>query len=831
LTAARLSRPDPGVLCLLAGLGITILHFSFERGSLAQAIVYQAAGILAAVAIAVATLVRKPERSRHWWLLAAAVGLWTIGDAIFSAYTFVLHREPPYPSVADWVYLAGYAAMLMAMRALIQSRNRPGLNDLLDGLVIACGSGLVFWAALVEPAVNGANGSTAGVIVSIAYPTFDLLLLVVLSQMVLARKGHSFAFVALVAGATLLFGADILYSVGSLSGSYVSGSWIDGGWLLNYTLWAAAACHSSMRDVHRFAPAAETRLTWQRLAFLATALGAVPAVMLWESPRRNNDLVALAIVSTAIIAFVLFRMTLFFREYARSTTALKDAEARREAEHEANERFQAAARTLDCAIYEWTPERGVLWTEGLTTAFGYPLAAVEPTREWWLSRVHPDDRAGVEAETMTSLLEARDGESEFRWRSSDGDYRDVWDRWLTMLDADGNPIRKIGGFVDVTERNRLQVALHQSRKIEAIGQLAGGVAHDFNNLLLSVQVATELATARAEDDPELQELLGEIAQAADRGASLTQQLLTFGRRQVVEQRVIDLEASVDALAPMLRRLLGADVAVQSDLAVDLWKVKADATQIDQVLVNLCVNARDAMPNGGVVKIAARNMILSSAAADRLRIKAGEYAAVSVADSGHGMDPETAARIFEPFFTTKDLGKGTGLGLSTVYGIAVQSSGAVDVESALGHGTTFTLYLPRTDDEVAADAGEAPEALEPEGHSEKILLVEDERSVRTLIRRLLEVEGYIVVTAESGEDALDIASREQRIDLVLTDLVMPGMNGRELVQELERVRPGLKVVYTSGYFDDRAATTNGAPFLQKPYTHQALARTVREALAS
>jgi signal transduction histidine kinase/CheY-like chemotaxis protein len=810
---------------------MTALHFSVARGSLAQAIVYQVAGILAAVTIATATLIRKPERSRHWWLVVAAIALWTIGDAIFSAYTFVLHREPPYPSIADLVYLAGYATMLLAMRALIRSRNRPGLSDVLDGAVIACGFGLVFWVILVEPVAADANAALIGKLVSIAYPTVDLLLLVVLSQLLMTRGRQSFAFAALVAGAAALCVVDVLYALGSLSGTYTSGSWIDGGWILNYMLWAAAACHPSMRRLHEHAPATGSRLTWPRLAFVGAASIAVPLVMLYESPVHPVALSVLAGVSTLIILFVLLRMTLLVREHGRSLSqALEDAEARRESEREFTARFQAAARVLDCAIYEWTPhDDTLLWTEGLTTAFGYPLSEVESTNEWWLERVHPDERDAVEAEDTASVLERRDGHNEYRWRARDGEYRDVWDRWLTMVDADGTTVRMIGGFVDVTERNRLQDALHESRKIEAIGQLAGGVAHDFNNLLLSVTAAAGLAGAYAQHEPALQELLGEISGAADRGASLTQQLLTFSRRQAVEQRVIDLESSVDSLAPMLRRLLGADVAVHSDIAVDLWSVKADATQIDQVLLNLCVNARDAMPNGGVVTVAARNIVLSAVDAERLGIVAGDYAAVSVTDSGQGMDAATAARIFEPFFTTKDLGKGTGLGLSTVYGIASQSNGAIDVETALGHGTTFTLYLPRTDEELVAQV--EPDEPEPEGNSETILLVEDERSVRTLIRRLLEVEGYIVVTADSAEDALVVAGREGEIDLVLTDMVMPGMNGRELMEQLEHSRPGMKVVYTSGYYDDRASPAKGAPFLQKPYTHQALARTVREALAS
>ncbi len=312
----------------------------------------------------------------------------------------------------------------------------------------------------------------------------------------------------------------------------------------------------------------KTRLTWQRLAYLGAATVAVPIVMLKESPSRPGDLIILAGVSTLIIVFVLLRMTLLFRDHAQSSSALQDAELRREIDRQTTERFQAAARVLDCAIYELTTENEVLWSEGLTTAFGYPLDDVQRARGWWLERVHPDDRAAVAAETTASLKEGRDGEVEFRWLAADGEYRDVWDRWLTMPSPDGYRNRQIGSFVDVTERNRLQDALHQSRKIEAVGQLAGGVAHDFNNLLLSVTAATELAKGRAEDDDELRELLDEISGAAKRGASLTQQLLTFSRQQVAEQRVVDLEASVDALAPMLRRLLGATVSVHSDIAVD-----------------------------------------------------------------------------------------------------------------------------------------------------------------------------------------------------------------------------------------------------------------------
>ena len=232
--------------------------------------------------------------------------------------------------------------------------------------------------------------------------------------------------------------------------------------------------------------------------------------MLYASPSLSGELVAVAGASTVIILIVLVNVFLLFRAHEHSTAALRDGEARREVEQQSAARFQAAARVLDCAIYEWTPEDGVSWTEGLTTAFGYPLAEVEQTRAWWLDRVHPDDRAAVEAETLASAAEGRDGHSEFRWLAKDGEYRDVWDRWLTIVNPDGTPSRKIGGFVDVTERNRLQDALHQAQKIEAVGQLAGGVAHDFNNLLLVVNGCRRARDARRGGRPRARDLLAEI---------------------------------------------------------------------------------------------------------------------------------------------------------------------------------------------------------------------------------------------------------------------------------------------------------------------------------
>jgi CheY-like chemotaxis protein len=359
--------------------------------------------------------------------------------------------------------------------------------------------------------------------------------------------------------------------------------------------------------------------------------------------------------------------------------------------------------------------------------------------------------------------------------------------------------------------------------MEAVGQLAGGIAHDFNNLLTGILSYTDLVLGELRPGDPVRGDLEQIRHAAQRAAALTRQLLAFSRRQVLQPHVLSLNDCVAELDAMLRRLLGADVTLETELDPGLWYVRADPGQLEQVLVNLIVNARDAMPAGGRVTIATANLPLGQ----------GAYVSLSVTDTGIGMDRGTQARIFDPFFTTKEQGKGTGLGLSTVYGIVEQSGGHIAVESAPGQGATFTVFLPRhTGPGLGAPAGADRRSL-PAGN-ETLLLVEDEAAVRTSARRLLERQGYTVVEARHGADALRIFEEGGRqIDLVLTDLVMPEMGGRELVERLRARHPGVKVLYMSGY-SERAVTVDGVMpprtgFVEKPFTVEQLVRRTREIL--
>ncbi|MGA8214918.1 MAG: PAS domain S-box protein [Candidatus Sulfotelmatobacter sp.] len=387
---------------------------------------------------------------------------------------------------------------------------------------------------------------------------------------------------------------------------------------------------------------------------------------------------------------------------------------------------------------------------------------------------------------------------------------------------------------DITERRVLEDQFRQAQKMEAVGRLAGGIAHDFNNLLMVISGYTEVLLDQLTLGNPLHSKAEAIQQASDRATTLTRQLLAFSRKQLLELKVIDVNAIVADMERLLRPLIGEHIELTTSLAPAVGCTRADAGQLEQVIMNLVVNAKDAMPNGGKISIRTASVTLDdSYRPENIFIKNGPYVMIAVSDNGEGMDRETQARIFEPFFTTKEKGKGTGLGLSTVYGIIKQSGGYVFVQSEPARGTVFTIYFPRVDEPSEA-VGATPVSLAAAGGTETVLLVEDEDSVRQLVRETLESRGYRVLEAANGDAALALAANHpDPIHLVITDVVMPGLNGHELVQQLQPARPGLKVLYLSGYaqdaFPSTAAVNSQKTFLQKPFTLQSLSRKVREIL--
>jgi nitrogen-specific signal transduction histidine kinase/CheY-like chemotaxis protein len=387
---------------------------------------------------------------------------------------------------------------------------------------------------------------------------------------------------------------------------------------------------------------------------------------------------------------------------------------------------------------------------------------------------------------------------------------------------------------DVTERRALEEQLRQSQKMDAVGRLAGGVAHDFNNLLTVILGRSELLLARYRADDRTRQQIDLIRTTAQQAAALTAQLLAFSRKQVVAPRRLDLNEVVTRMEQLLRRLIGEDLALRIILGPSLGHVKVDPGQMDQVIMNLVVNARDAMPRGGHLTIETANVAIDAAYAQQhLGVEPGPYVVLSVSDNGCGMDRDTMSHIFEPFFTTKGPGKGTGLGLATVYGIVQQSGGRIAVYSEPGIGTTFRVYLPRAEESLAPVGSDAGLPRLARG-SETILLLEDEEGVLNLAREILEMSGYTVLVAPDSAEAMAIGEHHQGpIHLLLTDVVMPQMNGRELAQQLGRIRPAMKVLYMSGYTFDivvhHGVVEADTALLQKPFTLESLTSKVREVL--
>ena len=410
----------------------------------------------------------------------------------------------------------------------------------------------------------------------------------------------------------------------------------------------------------------------------------------------------------------------------------------------------------------------------------------------------------------------------------------IWVETLMSVTSWRHGTALLATFVDVTERKRLEDHLRQSQKMEAIGRLAGGVAHDFNNLLTVISGRAQIERARPELSEPSRRNVDLIAEAASRASTLTKQLLAFSRKQVLQPRVLDVDIVVAGMEPLLRRLIGEDIDLVTATEPGLGRVRADPGQLEQVVLNLAVNARDAMPRGGRLTVETANAELDEAyARQQADVHPGPYVILAVSDTGVGMDAETRAHLFEPFFTTKGVGEGTGLGLATVYGIVKQSGGHITAYSESGRGTTIKIYLPRV--EAASELREAePEPVVLRRGSETVLLVEDDEAVRELTCEVLEMHGYTVLAvADAGEAPRVLEGASRPIHLLVTDVVMPRLSGRELTERLRSLRPGLKVLYISGYAGTavvhHGVLDPGTPFLQKPFTPDALLRSVRKVL--
>jgi len=527
-----------------------------------------------------------------------------------------------------------------------------------------------------------------------------------------------------------------------------------------------------------------------------------------------------------------------FEELSEELAERKQAE---EALRASNERFNRLVSELNDVVWTASADghRIIDVNRSFEKLYGVSVKVIQENPHFWLEAVHPDDRGIAEA-SARRLANTRQASAEYRVVRPDRTIRWILDRKSIVCDEKGNPVQMGGVASDITElklaheeKESLQAQLFQVQRLEAIGRLAGGVAHDFNNLLTGIKGFTQFALAAASPDSQAQEDLAEVLNLAERAASLTRQLLAFSRKQTLQPTVFNINQLVSDLTKMLGRLIGEDIDLAFVPADDLGNVKADPGQIEQVVMNLAINARDAMPQGGRLTIETMNVTLDEQyAATHVGTKAGDYIMLAGSDTGCGMGKTVLEHLFEPFFTTKELGKGTGLGLATVYGIVKQHGGNIWVYSEPGKGTTFKVYLPRVKEPVAARAV-AVHPASPRG-AEMVLVLEDEASVRRIVARSLEQMGYRILTAASPAQAEEaLAAHGDEIALLLTDVVLPERSGRQVSGAAREKYPHLRVLYMSGHSDNAIAHHGvlepGTPFLQKPFTPDTLARKVREVL--
>ncbi|MBN1808051.1 MAG: PAS domain S-box protein [Planctomycetes bacterium] len=514
---------------------------------------------------------------------------------------------------------------------------------------------------------------------------------------------------------------------------------------------------------------------------------------------------------------------------------ITDRTAAAEKLRRSEEQYRVLLSNLDDIVYMLDAEGRISFVSDRVRKYGYEPDAL-------LSRhfgaiIFPEDADRIMKVAAEQLMTGRElpeeRRTEFRVMAADGRVRWVEERGHLVHDALGNAVGISGVLRDVTEQKSLEEQFRQAQKMEAIGRLAGGVAHDFNNLLTVILGYSEILLRDSGQPDITRRRVDGIRQSAERASSLVRQLLAFSRKQVLKPRIINLNAVISELEKMLQRLIGEHIELSTVKAPQLPQVKADPAQVEQVIMNLVVNSRDAMPDGGKLTIRTEAVDLDADyAAAHAGVNPGTHVMLAVSDTGHGMDSDTVGKIFEPFYTTKEVGQGTGLGLSTVHGIVTQSGGHIWVYSEPGRGTTFKIYFPSVD--LAADAAvKTPPPAETAAGTETILVVEDESNVRELIQAVLCERGYSVLTAASPQEALALAEHTVRIDLLLTDVIMPGMNGLLLFTRFREMHPEAATIFMSGYTDEMLVHRDEIPpeavFLEKPFTPTSLARRVREVL--
>ncbi|MGH7498752.1 MAG: MASE1 domain-containing protein [Gemmatimonadales bacterium] len=564
---------------------------------------------------------------------------------------------------------------------------------------------------------------------------------------------------------------------------------------------------------------------------------AVSIVAVWHTTRGAGPFFSGTTAAT-LFAAACYLGVLAVTGLALAAAVTREREAATEALRQRDEQLGVALDAAQMGIWSWSSEDNrLVWDDTLRRLYGLAPDAEIGGYDEFLARVHPDDREFVDHTVRKALGEGGRLDYEFRIVLPDGRIRWIADQGRVVSRGPGRQPAMTGVCMDVTERRATEDRLRQAQRMESVGRLAGGVAHEANNQMSVVLGATDFILRRHDVPEAVRADVEHVRRAAERTAAVTAQLLAFSRRQVLKPEVLDLNEIIARFEPTLRRLMGEDCSVILRPAPRVGRVKADPGQLEQVLLNLALNARDAMPRGGALTVEtfpAELTLEMSGLKPGVRVHPGSYAVLAVTDTGHGMDAITLGHVFDPFFTTKGVGQGTGLGLSTVYGIVKQSDGYIWAYSEPGQGATFKIYLKVSPE--SADVVQPESAKLERASGEVILVVEDEEMVRQVAGRALADAGYTVREARSGKEALELLARgDGRIDLVLTDVVMPGMSGKDLAASLATLVPGVPVLFTSGYTDGeivrRGLLAPDAAFVQKPFTPDRLVRAVRERLSA
>ncbi|MBI9077106.1 MAG: response regulator [Desulfatibacillum sp.] len=513
---------------------------------------------------------------------------------------------------------------------------------------------------------------------------------------------------------------------------------------------------------------------------------------------------------------------------------IKEKQKVEKALRESEERFRMVAEATTDLIYEWEPDSdAVKWFGDIDNALGFAHGEFPPTVRAWTKQIHGDDQKKLFALKNTPVQEAGPILDQYRIAMADGSWRHWVDKVVPADTGEGRVTRWIGACVDITAQKNLEAQLYQAQKMEAVGQIAGGLAHDFNNLIQVIMGYSDLILWDSQLTPQQKEHFEQVHKAAQKASAMTRQLLAFSRRQVIRPMYLALNDLISDLHKMVQRLMGEQVQVEWRPYDNLGTIHADPGQIDQVLINLCVNARDAMNAHGAMTISTTNIDLDQDfCAMNLWAKPGKYVMLAVEDSGCGMDAKTMEDIFQPFYTTKETGKGTGLGLSTVYGIVKQHEGLIQVTSKPGCGATFRIFFPRVESRAQSLGKYIPgDRL---GGSETILVAEDQEMLLDLTQHILEREGYKVLNACNGQEAISIArASKDSIDLAILDMVMPLVGGKEAMEEISRINPAIKFLFTSGYSQDgihiNFVLQQGLHLINKPYPSEQLLQKVRDIL--